>query len=224
QYAARSLRDDLWSIACSPLEIGKAAALLGDRDFYLTLAKVLAILGVAYLLDTTIKEAITESIAPILAPLQTVGKVLLYSSLTLWYVSGLYLRSSRPRQFALTSLEAAGAAGLLADLFKFTFGRRRPRQSDLHSLWFAGGRSFPSGEVTPSAAIAAGLSAYWGDRRYVSVVCYSFALMVGLGRMGRNAHWFSDVVGAMMLGYLTLRLFLWMHGLRDGRDSGVASD
>ncbi len=223
KYAARSVRDDLWMIARSPLEIRNAAPLLRDRDFHVTLAKVIAILAVAYLLDTTIKEAITGSVAQIIAPLQTAGKVLLYSNLALWYLSGLYIRSSRSRQIALTTLEAAGAAALLADFFKFAFGRRRPRQSDLHSLWFAGGLSFPSGEVTPSAVVAAGLSAYWGDRWYVSVVAYSFALMVGLGRMGRNAHWFSDVMGAMMLGYFTLRLFLWMHGFRDRRDAKVAA-
>ncbi|MGH7949111.1 MAG: phosphatase PAP2 family protein [Candidatus Binataceae bacterium] len=223
KYALQCLRDDLVTLARSPLELPKGAALLREPVVYSTLGKVVAMLAAAYLLDTTIEEAITETIAAIIAPLQTVGKVGLYLGLAIWYLGGLYSRYARSRHAALTTLEATGAAGLIADFLKFTLGRRRPRQTDIHSLWFSGGLSFPSGEVSVSAAVAAGISAYWGGRWYVSVLAYAFAFMVGLGRMGRSGHWFSDVVGAMMLGYFTAKLFMWMHGFLGGRDSKIAA-
>jgi membrane-associated phospholipid phosphatase len=37
------------------------------------------------------------------------------------------------------------------------------------------------------------------------------ALLDGFGRMGHDAHWFSDVVGAALLGWGTTKLFLYLH-------------
>jgi membrane-associated phospholipid phosphatase len=40
---------------------------------------------------------------------------------------------------------------------------------------------------------------------------YSLALLDGFGRMGHDAHWFSDVIGAALLGAGTTELLLWLH-------------
>lgn len=60
-------------------------------------------------------------------------------------------------------------------------------------------------------ALAAGVSEYYDNRWYVAVPVYSLALLDGFGRMGNDAHWFSDVVGAALLGVGTTELFLWLH-------------
>jgi membrane-associated phospholipid phosphatase len=59
-------------------------------------------------------------------------------------------------------------------------------------------------------ALAAGVSEYYDNRWYVAAPVYSLALLDGFGRMGNNAHWFSDVVGAALLGVGTTELFLWL--------------
>jgi membrane-associated phospholipid phosphatase len=45
----------------------------------------------------------------------------------------------------------------------------------------------------------------------VAVPVYSLALLDGFGRMGHDAHWFSDVVGAALLGWGTTELLLYLH-------------
>jgi membrane-associated phospholipid phosphatase len=59
--------------------------------------------------------------------------------------------------------------------------------------------------------LAAGVSAYFGNDWRVAVPVYSLALLDGFGRMGHDAHWFSDVIGAALLGIGTTELFLWLH-------------
>jgi membrane-associated phospholipid phosphatase len=84
----------------------------------------------------------------------------------------------------------------------------------LHDVWLAGGFSFPSAEVTPAAAVAAGISTYYGNRWYVAIPAYAAVALVGVSRMRANAHWLSDVVGAIILGNVVARVLLWMHGLK----------
>ena len=45
------------------------------------------------------------------------------------------------------------------------------------------------------------------------------AAAVGLGRMGQDAHWLSDIVGSALLGVGTTELFLHMHALHGANPS-----
>ncbi len=60
-------------------------------------------------------------------------------------------------------------------------------------------------------ALAAGVSEYYDNRWYVAAPIYSLALLDGFGRMGHNAHWFSDIAGAALLGVGTTELFIYLH-------------
>ena len=81
------------------------------------------------------------------------------------------------------------------------FGRLRPEQDGHdHDAFFRGGRSMFSGEVTPMLSLASAVSEYFENRWYVAISIYSLALVDGFGRMGHDAHWFSDVVGSGVLG------------------------
>jgi membrane-associated phospholipid phosphatase len=64
-------------------------------------------------------------------------------------------------------------------------------------------------------ALAAGVSEYFDNEWYVAAPVYSLALLDGFGRMGHDAHWFSDVVGAALLGVATTELFIWLHNRHD---------
>jgi membrane-associated phospholipid phosphatase len=81
--------------------------------------------------------------------------------------------------------------------------------------FFHGGQSFVSGDVTPMFALAAGVSEYFHNEWYVAAPVYSLALLDGFGRMGHDEHWFSDVVGAALLGVATTELFIWLHNQHD---------
>ena len=96
--------------------------------------------------------------------------------------------------------------------FKYGFGRLRPREDGHdHTAFFRGGRSLFSGEVTPMFSLAASVGEYFDNRWYVAAPIYSLALVDGFGRIGHDAHWFSDVVGAAFLGAGTTELFLYLH-------------
>jgi membrane-associated phospholipid phosphatase len=60
-------------------------------------------------------------------------------------------------------------------------------------------------------ALAAGISEAFDNEWYVAAPAYSLALLDGFGRMGHDAHWFSDVVGAGLLGWGTTELLLYLH-------------
>ena len=70
---------------------------------------------------------------------------------------------------------------------------------------------FVSGDVTPLFGLAAGISDYFDHTWSVAGPAYALALLDGFGRMGHHAHWFSDVVGAGLLGVGTTELLLWLH-------------
>ena len=99
---------------------------------------------------------------------------------------------------------------MLSDAALLTFFRAfvySPRPSD--SLIIVEGYSFPSGHVT-SSVVFFGLLAHLAWRRWGSSAAKSLsgslyvaiALVVGFDRIYLNVHWFSDVVGAYLLGIL----------------------
>ena len=63
-------------------------------------------------------------------------------------------------------------------------------------------------------SLAAGISDTFDNAWYVAVPAYSLALLDGFGRMGHDAHWFSDVVGTGLLGWGTTELFQYLHRQR----------
>jgi membrane-associated phospholipid phosphatase len=116
------------------------------------------------------------------------------------------------RQDDLTGGEGAALATLANVGIKAAFGRLRPYQDGhSHTAFFRGGASFVSGDVTPMFGLAAGISESFDNEWYVAAPAYSLALLDGFGRMGHDAHWFSDVVGAGLLGWGTTELFLYLH-------------
>jgi membrane-associated phospholipid phosphatase len=144
--------------------------------------------------------------------LQNVSYGSIGASAALLYAYGFYSADDRARQYMLTGGEGAGIATLLDVSIKAAFGRLRPYQDGhSHTAFFRGGASFVSGDVTPMFALATGISEYFDNEWYVAAPVYSLALLDGFGRMGHDAHWFSDVVGAALLGWGTTKLFLYLH-------------
>jgi membrane-associated phospholipid phosphatase len=116
-------------------------------------------------------------------------------------------------------LLTTATSSLLTGAAKLAFGRDRPDQNQGHWKWFAGGSSFVSSATTPAFALAADISEYADNRWYVAVPAYTAAAAVGLGRMGKDAHWMSDIVGSALIGVGTTELFLHMHAMHAANPS-----
>ena len=115
-------------------------------------------------------------------------------------------------KLAHTSTVALGSAvitGAETLALKAVIGRDRPGDSNSPYSFTAfnprygliyGGSSFPSGHTALTWAL---ITPY--ARAYHMPWLYALGVASGAGRVMQNAHWFSDVVGASLLGYFTAR-------------------
>ena len=120
---------------------------------------------------------------------------------------------------ALVALFAGASAGL-ATLVKLAVHRQRPSVDLVRVFRELPMSGFPSGHVLTFTAVC-GFFAFlaytllkpsWG--RTVLLVTFSvLALLMGLSRIYQGQHWFSDVMGAYLLGSLwlalTIRVYRW---------------
>ena len=211
KYLVNNTVADAISVATSPLHIGEAGSLFTNPRFYLVIGGAGALFGGAFALDQTMRSHLRAMSSSDATLLQNVSYGSVSGATFLLWGYGLYTGDDEARHYALTAGEGAGVATLLDVGIKAAFGRLRPYQSSSHTSFFHGGQSFVSGDVTPMFGLAAGVSEYFNNRWYVAVPVYSLALLDGFGRMGHDAHWFSDVIGAALLGVGTTELLIWLH-------------
>jgi len=215
KYITNNALLDVEDIATSPLYVASADSPFRSPKFYLVLAGAGALWGGSYALDQTLRSHLRSMSSSDADLLQDISYGGVSASTALLYGYGLWYDDPRARHYALTAGEGAGIASLLALALKAAFGRLRPSQTSSHTAFFHGGESFVSGDVAPMFALAAGVSEYYHNEWYVAAPVYSLALLDGFGRMGHDAHWFSDVVGAALLGVATTELFIWLHNRHD---------
>lgn len=78
---------------------------------------------------------------------------------------------------------------------KYPAHRLRPDESNY--------LSFPSGHTSNAFAWATVANHYYGPK--LGIPAFAFAGLIGVGRMEKNVHWLSDVVGGATVGYLVAR-------------------
>ena len=211
KYVANNTADDVIDVVTAPLHLEQVPEVLSAPKFYLVLGGAAALWGGSFALDQTMRSHLRSMSSGDADALQNISYGSVAAATALLYGYGLYRDDARAREYALTGGMGAGIATLLDVGIKAAFGRLRPSQSSSHTAFFSGGQSFVSGDVTPLFGLACGISEYYDNRWYVAAPVYSLALLDGFGRMGNDAHWFSDVVGAALLGVGTTELLLWLH-------------
>jgi membrane-associated phospholipid phosphatase len=212
KYIADNIQMDAIDVVTSPLYVASDKSLLRSPTFYLALAGAGAAFGGAFALDQTMRAQLRDMKSSTATELENISYGGVGGLSALVYAYGLYSDDAKVRETMLTGAESAGVASLVVLALKPAFGRLRPRQDHhSHTTFFDGGASFPSGEVTPMFSLAAGISQAFDNRWYVAIPAYSLATADGFGRMGHDAHWFSDVVGAALLGVGTTELLLYLH-------------
>lgn len=215
-YTVNSVANDSWDILTSPRYIGELPGLLEEPKVDYTLAGAAALMGAGFGMDK-IMQANLHSMAPGTATdLQNISYDSISVTTGLMWVYGLYTGDARAQDYAIAAGEGAGIATLADIGIKAAFGQLRPYQNHRNNFaFFRGGASFVSGDVTPMFGLAAGVSEYLNNAWYASVPIYSLALLDGFGRMGHNAHWFDDVLGAALLGAGTTELIIYLHKQRE---------
>ena len=151
--------------------------------------------------------------------LETVGHATTFGSLGLIYGWGLYSHNDEARHAVLTGAEGVGLSSLLTLGFKAAFARKRPKADEGPRAFFQGGQSFISGEATPSFAAAAAISEAFNYHWWAAIPAYSLAVMTGVGRMGKDAHWASDILGSALVGAGTAELLFYLHRERENPTS-----
>ncbi len=102
---------------------------------------------------------------------------------------------------------AVAVSGLIEDILKPVVGRARPKLFFSEHVsgftWFgpnANYWSFPSGHSLTAAALAFALCVLYPRWRWAWISC---ALLVGMSRVGLDAHHLSDVIGGFYIGVVT---------------------
>lgn len=209
KYTMNNGTEDAHDILTAPFHFSFES--LMQPRVYFTLLGAGAVLGGAFALDPTLRSQIRSMSNGVANGLEDGGTYSLSAVAGFIYVSGLINNDVKAREDMITTGEGVAVASLVTLGFKYTFGRERPNAGQGAWSWFKGGQSFVSGETTPAFALAAGISQHYGYQWYVALPAYSAAMAVGLGRMGHDAHWFSDVVGAALVGAGTTELFYYLH-------------
>ena len=102
------------------------------------------------------------------------------------------------------ALDASIVGGVSSEVLKRTFRRERPMQSDDPNQWFVhGGRSFPSGEVTLSAAVVTPFVLEYGHEHPAVYALELIPLYDAMARVKVHGHWQSDVLAGWALGTAT---------------------
>jgi len=143
--------------------------------------------------------------------LQNSGSYFVAASGGLLYAYGLVRDEDPTRHDAMTGGESALLAGLITSGLQSAFGRLRPAQGRGAFHFFDHGSSFVSAHATPAFAGASAVSEHFDNEWYALLPEYVAAFAVGFGRIGNDAHWLSDIVGAGLVGVGTTELLRYLH-------------
>ena len=121
---------------------------------------------------------------------------------------------SKDKKLQKTAILLAGGHVLndiITNQFKITFQRHRPNTGDLYNTfdWRGGPKintSFISAHTSNAFATATAFATVYQDKKWVSVVAYSAASLVGLCRIYNNAHWASNVMGGAAIGFASVKV------------------
>ena len=216
-YFFGSILDDVADLFKLPAEGNEITA----KEILAGTILVGSIPATIYGLDNPIRRNIRNMNPGAASALNYVGLGTTVGSLGAVYGWGVVSRNDDARHVALTGVRGIGMASLVNLSLKFAFGRQRPSQGDGPRGFFKGGDSFPSAQSTIAFAAATALSEGFNNRWWAAVPAYSLATMTGIGRMGKDAHWASDVLTSSLIGVGTTELLFYLHRRREWPTSSL---
>ncbi len=208
-WSLEAVGGDVKGIVTAPLHL--------DRLREVTLKQALiaggavAAIGITIALDENIRNSARGIGSKTGRDIQSAATTASWVSLGSLYAAGLWENRDDWRRHALTGGESALVSAELVRVTKVAFGRERPDAGKGAYRWFEGGDSFVSDAATPPYAVAEAVSDAFDHRWWATAPAYASALAVGVGRMGQDRHWASDVVGSAVLGIATEKRFQALH-------------
>jgi membrane-associated phospholipid phosphatase len=137
---------------------------------------------------------------------------------------GLIFKKEKPKTTTLLATQAYITAAAIETALKILTGRQRPSYYDPmtntnNNSWHGpfyqfkkdknGAKppntsysSFPSGHTTVAFAAATVFAMEYKNSKFVPILAYSAASLIGISRITENQHWASDVLVGAALGYL----------------------
>jgi membrane-associated phospholipid phosphatase len=193
------LARDLTDLATSPLRMNKRQL----RNLGLAVLGI----GAAHLIDDEVRgDAIVSDreAKGVVDNIRPLGKEAGIVMLGLAWIGGRTMHRPKLMFAAEDGFESLIlATGIITPALKAIVGRERPRDGD-GSMAFAGGESFPSGEVTQAFALASVFSRHY-QQRWVDGLSWGLASLVAWQRIEADAHWASDVAAGAAIGALVGR-------------------
>lgn len=100
------------------------------------------------------------------------------------------------------AVESGSLALVTAEVLKRTFTRPRPSQGNDPDRWFQGNdfQSFPSNEVALASAVTTPFILQYASEYPATWALAAIPAYVAVARMKSQAHWQTDVIGAIALG------------------------
>lgn len=128
---------------------------------------------------------------------------------------GIAFKNQKMKTTVALATQSYIVSGVMEALGKMITGRQRPsylapgetKPSPTFrgpSFSFShGSTSFPSGHTTAAFSAATVFAEEYRDVKWVPIVSYTAASLIGLSRITENKHWISDVFAGAALGYVT---------------------
>ena len=115
---------------------------------------------------------------------------------------------------------------IVTNQVKITFQRHRPNTGDPYNTfdWRGGPQinlSLVSAHTSNAFATATAFATCFKDTKWVPIVAYSAAGLVGLCRIYNNAHWASDVLGGAAIGFASVKAMNGIYSLAQKRFSFI---
>jgi membrane-associated phospholipid phosphatase len=148
-----------------------------------------------------------QAVNQIASAVEPIGQEYSWLLLGGFYLAGRRNPGGRASRVAQDGLIATVlAAGVVTPTLKATFGRNRPANGDHTWDFFDAQPSFPSGHTTQAFALATVVAQHY-DQRWVKIIAYGTAGLVGYARMNHDAHYASDVLAGSLIG-ITIGRFI----------------
>lgn len=163
--------------------------------------------------DLMLTRAVQQVNSPIFDGLMRliteIGNPLPSSAIAL-FVYFILIALKKYKEFAGLFISTTGAL-LLSNIFKTLVSRTRPDPNLIHQIGiYLKPDSFPSGHVLFFVGFFGFLSYLFLkngksiQNRISAIVCLTLIFLIGLSRIYLGAHWFSDVMGAYLIGAVWL--------------------
>lgn len=132
------------------------------------------------------------------------------------YFLGAVLDNGKLKNVGIFTVATGLATQLVTEIFKSTFKRKRPRDSEGPYEFFAeGNKSFFSGHSSGAFSLATVISEIYKDQPLVPYLAYGVAAVSAYARMHDNAHFASDVLLGAVAGHLITKIIIRSYVKKD---------